>query len=155
MNNLYQRLIEYSLRIISKKSYTELEIIKKLDSFCKRRSLDGSTVIEKVIDRLNELKYLDDARFIQNYTNDRINFAPRGKRLIRMELIKRGISKESLEKEFGRIEIDECELAKNLAAKYARKLEGLDKNKFRQRMFGFLGRKGFSPDTIYKVLTRC
>lgn len=98
-SSIYQRLIEYSLRIISKKSYTELEIRKKLDSFCKRRSLVGSTIIEKVIDRLNELKYLDDARFIQNYTNDRVNFAPRGRRLIKMELIKRGISKASLEKE--------------------------------------------------------
>lgn len=34
-NDAYQKLIEYALRIISRKNYTESEIRKKLDSFSK------------------------------------------------------------------------------------------------------------------------
>lgn len=151
MEKDYQKLLEYSLRILAKKDYTAWEMEKKLDSFCTRRSLDPSNK-ELVLSRLTELKYLDDNRFVQNYANSRINFAPRGKRLIQAELIKRGVAKNLINEEMKSMEINELEMAEKLAKKYSRKLIGLEQGKSKQRMLGFLGRRGFEIDTIYKIL---
>lgn len=155
-NDAYQKLIEYALRIISRKNYTESEIRKKLDSFSKRRSLDLEKEQDKVMDRLRELNYLNDSQFIRNYTNDRINFAPRAKRLIKLELLKRGVDREIVEKELNAIDIDEERLVKELTEKYMRRLkQKVDAQSLKRRLFGFLARKGFGPDAIYKALSDC
>lgn len=155
-DNSYQKLLEYSLKLLSRKSYTESEVRKKLDSFSKRRSLGSPEIEDQVIERLKELKYLDDKLFIKNYTNDRINFAPRSKSLIRMELIRRGVDRNMIDIEMNSIDFNEEKLAKDLARKYMKKFgQKVEGDKLKRRLFGFLSRKGFRPDAIYKAASDC
>ena len=70
----YQILLQYSFRLLGRKSYTEAEIADKLSQRIKRRKLaEGLPAAEKVITRLRELGYIDDkkiGRAISSYDID-------------------------------------------------------------------------------------
>src|SRR4051812_9407807 len=54
-------------------------------------------VIEKVIAKLKEQRFLNDEEFATWWIEQRTRITPRSMRLIRMELIQKGIDKETIE----------------------------------------------------------
>lgn len=130
MQKKYSSLMDYALRIISKKRYTISEMRKKLGGFLEREVKTGreeedvgsdpgagglleeqneapslpfsarSALVEVVIARLIELNYLNDLEYAQHYIADRARFRPRGKIMIQRELMARGVGKEELQKAF-------------------------------------------------------
>jgi regulatory protein len=105
-----------------------------------------------VVDRLRENGLLDDSRFAQTWVENRSEFRPRGKSLLRMELRQRGLQDEAIEAAIQ--SVDEGELAYQAGLKQARKLADLDWNQFRQKMYGFLARRGFDYEYISPVVER-
>ena len=117
-------------------------------------------VVSAVVSHLSDRGQLDDSRMSRAFARDRINLNPRGRRLIELELRKRGVStqvaREEVAEAFADEEVTEYELALPLARKWVsgkgqRALARHGYWKTRQRLFAFLARKGFPFGTISRV----
>jgi SOS response regulatory protein OraA/RecX len=170
-NEAYQKLLEYALKILSKKRYTEGKMREKLEQFFKKLEkkaeeesdglFSGLTVEEKdkifdeVFDRLRELKYLDDAAFAKDYIHDRVAFKPRGKFLLKRELRLKGLDGEIIDSALRDADIDESKMAAELLEKYSKKLEKLSGHARKAKAYQLLAARGFNPDSIYKAIASC
>ena len=112
----------------------------------------SAEVITGVVERLSRSGFLDDDRFAQAWVENRSEFRPRGGNLLRLELRQRGLQEEAIEDALQGI--DEEELAYRAGVKNARKLDGLDWNQFRKKMYSFLARRGFNYEIISPVVER-
>jgi regulatory protein len=79
-------------------------------------------------------------------------FHPRGKSALKMELRRKGLDEEVIGSVLNE-QVDEETLAFDAARKYARRLAGLEWPGFRQKLGGFLARRGFSYSTIAPVIS--
>ncbi len=111
-------------------------------------------IIARVIDELEEKRFLDDRAFAKLWIGDRITLKPSGKSLLIRELKSKGVSDAVIEEAFERLggAYDEYEIASPLARKKAGRLKGIDEEKAKKRLLDFLSRRGFSYDTIWKIL---
>lgn len=109
-------------------------------------------VIHRVISDLNETGLLDKKRFARMWIKDRLGFSGKGKRLITLELLKKGLKKEEIEEAFKNSDFDELEIAKKMAERYLSHLKDTDPLKGRKKLYDYLVRRGFSFEVIEKVL---
>ena len=151
-NSDYEKLLNYSFRLLSKKRYTVFEIERKLKYYSKRRAINEEDNIDKVIKRLFDLKYLNDQEYVNDFINSRIKFKPRGKFLIKKELILKGVKKELIDEIMNKDLINEEDIGSKLIEKNMYKWTNLDKRKRREKAFQLLSRKGIAVDSIYKIL---
>ena len=108
-------------------------------------------VIEEVIKRLQETNLLNDQQFAQAWVENRNTFRPRSRRALAMELRHKGLDDEVVQDTLNN-NVDENALALEAARKYVRKVQQLEWPNFRQRLGGFLGRRGFSYGIVAPVL---
>jgi len=125
---------------------------KKLDQYAKRRHIEDSSLIRRVLDRLIELRYLDDEQYAEDYVATRVKFKPRGKFLLTKELKSKGISPDMLEKVLNKSPIDELDMALQTLQKKEKQWGDLSHFKRKEKAFRFLATKGFDTDTIYKTV---
>ncbi|MBA4336485.1 hypothetical protein C0416_01790 [bacterium] len=151
MENCYQVLLQYALRLIARKRYTERELNKKLVA----KKVGDINDIASVIARLKELKYVDDGSFATDYISTRTKISPRGKQMLKMELRMKGVSHSFIADAIEKANIDEESLAKKVITKYEKRYVGLEKHKKKEKIMRLLISKGFKPDTIYKILDKC
>ncbi len=119
-----------------------------------RANLEKHEIPEAVIDatlkRLQENGLLNDQEFAQAWVENRNTFRPRSRRALSIELRRKGLDNEIVQKVLDE-NVNEDALALEAARKYVRKVQGLDWQDFRQKLGGFLGRRGFSYDVIAPV----
>ncbi|MBI4235633.1 RecX family transcriptional regulator [Candidatus Peregrinibacteria bacterium] len=119
------------------------------------REIHGAKLINEGVLRLEELGYLNDELYARDYLAQRIKLRPRGKILLRKELILKGIDKAIIEKGIFDSEIDEFELAKDLLLKKVKKLAKYDKKTQKSKAYTFLASRGFGRDAIYRAMESC
>jgi regulatory protein len=108
-------------------------------------------LVEGCIARLTELGMLDDAAFAQGWLESRDRARPRGQRLLRQELARKGIDRairdEALaERDIERPDADE-EAARRLLERHAAALARVpDPRARRQRAYALLARNGFDSE---------
>ena len=136
--DILERALQTALRFISYRPRSQQEVEQKLLS-----KEYAPPVVQKVIERLQTNGLVEDGQFAQTWIENRTEFRPRSRRLLAMELRQKGISDEIIEQSFDDLDSEE-KLALNAARKYAHRLNGLEREKFRMRMLGFLARRGFS-----------
>ncbi len=109
--------------------------------------------MEETVARLKESGLLNDAAFAKAWRSSRERHAPRSGYMIRQELAKRGVTGEVAEKALEGL--DEEDMAQRVGAKFLRRLAGLDRRAFYNRMMGYLRRRGFnyriSADTTARL----
>lgn len=135
---------------LAHKPRTETEVRRKL-----RRKDIGNRVIDEVIERLHELDYLDDEQYARDYAHNRFSNKGYGPIRIERELIDRGIDRHLAEKTVAEFfeEENEMEAAREQARKRWPRVAGeQDIRKQKRKLFGYLQRRGFSPDVIYQVV---
>ncbi len=98
-------------------------------------------------DLFSKLKYfelLDDAKFAKLWVENRNEFHPKSKRILKQELQIKGISRDVIDDVLGEIEIDESKIA----------LDMLKKKKYsdEKKMLGYLIRNGFSFEIAKKAV---
>ncbi len=110
--------------------------------------------IERTVDRLTTLGYLDDRNFAAAFARDRIRLRPCGVRRMKADLLSRGVSPrdadDGIESAMTEQDVNEHELLQRVASARASKLDDLDKGVARRRLFGYLSRRGFSSENIQK-----
>ena len=145
--NEFQKLLNRTLRLISRRPRSEKEIRDYL-----KRKKSPPKLIEAVIKKLKQLKQIDDSAFASWWVDQRTTFRPRGRFGLTMELRQKGIDKIIIEKAINKV--DELPLATKLAQKKLRVYKNLPRQEFYQKMSAFLARRGFSWETIKKVVAK-
>lgn len=107
-------------------------------------------VIDRVLERLNNVGLMDDEAFGRALISDQMKRKPAGPALLRSKLYEKGVDRSLIEKL-----VDEaCEQtdlvadAIRLAESKVRTMRRLDDATRRRRLYGALARRGFKSDTI-------
>jgi regulatory protein len=137
---------QYAFLLLSYKARTTTELKQRLAG--KGFSPD---VQSRTLERLVELKMVDDAGYARQFVQDRVSLSHKGKWRVRGELLKRGVAKEHIEEALA-VAPDETAAAREVAEKYLSRNRRLEPDVLRRRLYAFLARRGFSPDTIQRVL---
>lgn len=142
--------MKFAMKLISLRRRSVFEIEEKL----KEKGLEEN-VLEEILEELKGYKYLDDQQFAESYINDRMNFNPRGKFLIKKELQEKGVAENIIEKKLEELisKEREVESARKLAEKKLRIMGGKNgKNKTNQKIMSYLQSKGYSFEIISQVV---
>ena len=130
------------------KRYTKSEIERQLEG-------EGFSVaaIETSIAELIRSGHIRDRKYAENWIARRQKSNPRGKTLLKHELVDRGIDKETAEQVVAAVETeDETKVALQIAQKRAKQYKRLPTHVAKRRLHGFLGRRGFGADIVRQVL---
>lgn len=135
-----------AMRFLGYRTRSEAEIQRKLtdQGFAQQ-------VVDATVQRLKDNGFLGDTKFAQDWIENRTTFRPRSKRMLAIELRQKGVDDEVIEQALAETE-DEQVLAYQSATKYARRLAGMEWEKFRKRLGEYLIRRGFSYGTIVPIL---
>lgn len=114
-------------------------------------------IIERIIITLRKQNFLDDTAFAKWWVDQRIRFRPKAKRVIRLELLQKGVDKEIIDTLFssdeeGMPEVNELEQAKRLVEQRLRRYRGFTQQEVYQKLGGFLARRGYGWDIIKRSI---
>ena len=109
------------------------------------------------ITKLTEVGLLDDERFALAWVHTRDRLAPRGEWLIKQELKRKGIDEATIHKAFeerfeGGEEETEFKQAMRFVEKKLARYENLPRETRNRRLSSLLQRRGFSSDTVRRIL---
>lgn len=98
-----------------------------------------------VLDRFEEVRLIDDALFAQMWVRSRHSNRGLARRVLRHELLTKGVSKEDIEVALEQVD-DESErvAAEDLARRKIRSMSRLDRAASKRRLFAMLVRRGYS-----------
>jgi regulatory protein len=109
-------------------------------------------VIEKTIARLSEQNLSDDFTFAQFWTENRLSFKPKSKRLLKKELRDKKVAAEIIEQVTK--DIDDEKIAYELGSSRMPALAHLDYPDFYRRLASYLRYRGFSYQVIRDTAIR-
>lgn len=138
-----------AMRYVARRARTVTEVRRKL-----REKDHDEPAIEAAVARLKELGYLDDAAYAQEYVESRFRSKGYGPVRLRRELKQRGVGRHQIEDAMTCLdEGDVLEAARRHARKRWPRLSGEeDPRRRRQKLAGYLRRRGFSYDLIHRVI---
>ena len=136
-----------ALKFLSFRRRTEKEIRDKL----KGKGFNEKS-IKSTIDKLKGYDLINDSEFATAWVKERLAYKPRGKRLLKQELWKKGIRKDIIERVTDELCQDEDKSASELLEKIRRRYKNLEPKVARRRMLGVLLRRGFSYETAKNTL---
>jgi regulatory protein len=141
-------LYDRALRLLAARSRSTAEIRRRL-----RRDGDGAADrIERVVGTLVSRGFLDDAAHARAVTRSRVRSRAASSRRIEQELRRQGVASdvatEAVNEVFADEAVDEGAVALAVARKRAALLADLPAPVQRRRLYGFLARRGYSPDIV-------
>lgn len=151
--------MEVALRFLGTRPRTRHELALRL-----RRASVPEPVVERTLERLTELGYVDDAAFARWWGEQRDRHAPRGRRLLEAELRQRGVPRDVIEEyrvdhqeperspEDEALPGTETERARQALERHLRGRSLPDDPKAVQRIGMFLMRRGFDAETSRSVI---
>jgi regulatory protein len=114
----------------------------------------AADVAAQVVERMDELKLVDDAGFAETFVRDRVRLRPKGRRLLAQELRTKGVdadtAMDAIDGVMERAGASETDLARQAAARW-RPRPGEEPRKAKARLYAFLARRGFASDAIREV----
>jgi regulatory protein len=120
------------------------------------RYLRGKAIAEEVVAdvivRLEQARYLDDEAFAQFWVENREQFRPRGQRALRYELRQKGVSDRVINRVLSGLD-DEAAAWRAVEGRLDR-WANLPSAEFRQKVLGYLNRRGFDYGTISVTLAK-
>lgn len=136
-----------ALKFLSYRRRTEKEVKDKL----LKKGFDEKT-IKRTIERLKEYDLINDLEFATAWVKERLAYKPRGKKLLRQELWKKGIKKEIINQVTGELCQDEDKSAFELLEKIKTRYRNLEPQVAKSRIYGFLLRRGFSYESVNQAI---
>ncbi|MCY4552726.1 MAG: regulatory protein RecX [Candidatus Poribacteria bacterium] len=139
---------EDSRLTLKRKTYTKSEIERQL-----QREGFSADAIETSIVELIRSGHIRDRKYAENWIVRRQKSNPRGKTLLKRELVDKGIDRETAEQVIATVETeDETKVALEIAQKRAKQYKRLPTHVAKRRLHGFLARRGFGSDIVRQVL---
>jgi regulatory protein len=135
-----------AVRYLSLKLRTEKEVREKLlgegyDPDC----------TEKVIDELKAIGYINNTLYAQKFIFDRSKLKPLSKRMMRLELLSRGIDEETADEVLAGWKVEDSVVAQSLLKRKFGKYD-MSNEKTLRKAYMFLVHRGFSRETIKEAL---
>ena len=143
----FKKAKAHALQYLSYRDRSKWELNQYL---CKKEH--SPSVIQKTLDYLAELNYVDDQRFALQWGQYKINKNKLGKNRLYLELLGKGVNKEIIEDILSTLyeKNPEMELAVQCARKKWVTLKSFQEKKKKRLLVQYLQRKGFSSDIIYQ-----
>ncbi len=143
--------VELGIRYVARRRRFEREVREHL-----RKKGVPRAEIESGIERLRELGYVGDGETCRAWIRDRLRFAPRGRTLLRAELIRKGVGAGLVDETLAELlsSEDEVAVALDVLQRSARRPRGGDDDVTRRRLWAALGRRGFPADVCREALRR-
>jgi regulatory protein len=139
---------EQAYLLLSYRQRSRDEIRRKLSG----KGFDEAT-IASVLLSLSDEGLVDDSAFADAWIRSRQTSKPTGKRLLKWELRQKGVEPELVEDALQKLEPDEeYAAALRSARRRLQRIAATDRNAARQRLVGFLQRRGFDWDITRRVL---
>ena len=147
----YRQGLDRAFRLLAVRARSESELRSRLAG-----AGFAPEVVDAIVSRLRELGYVDDLAFAAAYVRSRSLGRRVGRRLLRHELVQKGVSAAVIEQTLAARSdqaerTDAAQLAQNLARR------GIDDSpeawaKRKRRIYATLVRRGFAPETAAAVV---
>lgn len=141
----YEGCLNAALLFLGYRPRSEAETRKRLQ----KHGYNGGE-IDRVVERLTSLGLLNDTAFAEYWKTNRTSFNPRGERMLKSELRHKGVDAGTIAEAVAGI--DEIANARRAGAARARTLPVTDYQIFRQKLGGYLHRRGFDYGVISKIV---
>lgn len=137
-----------AMNLLQKRAYTEKQLRDKLEEGCYPEK-----ILEEAIAYVKSYRYVDDVQYAVDYIS--CYEERKSAKMLEIQLLSKGVSKENIREAFARwreqggIQDEESMIRELLEKKhYDAECDIKEKN----RIYGFLLRKGFSPDKIQEAM---
>lgn len=147
---MYDNLMQYALRLITRKRYTQKELEIKL----KGRKIGTKKDCNKVIERLKELNYINDKQFAKDFIQTRLIVNPKGENLLKLELKLKGIDRRIVDDAIQNANINELKVALDVLERKKQAVKRTNGIKQKEKIMRLLSSRGFKLETIYKILEK-
>ena len=156
-STIFERYYNLSLRFLSYRPRSEKEIIDylKKKSSSVKTSEGQEKLIESIIKKLKEYKFIDDVEFAKFWIEQRTKFKHKPIRVIEYELKQKGINKDLIDEVLSSFESSkevDLESAKKLAEKKLDFYRSLNPKKRQEKVMSYLLRRGFNYEVVKKAL---
>lgn len=131
--------LEYALKLLSYRPRSEHEI-----SFRLKIKQVPVEKIALVIKKLKELKFIDDDQFVTWWQQQRDEFRPKSARILKLELIKKGIDSDTIASNLDDSYQTELDRATKAFQKKFKSLKTPMSYGTRQKVIRFMSARGFS-----------
>jgi len=145
---VYEEAKARAIKFLSLRLKTE----KELRDMLKQHRYDRETV-DKVVDELRSYGYINDRLYIHKYIYDRCRLKPKSKKLLKYELLKKGLPAEIIDEVLSDFNVDEYSIAENLVRKKFGKYDLNDKEIIK-KAYNFLKHRGFENTVIEEVFKK-
>ena len=143
----WQQCFDAALDFLSYRPRSESEVKQRLH----KRGFNPE-VINNVVTKLYENNLINDKVFALYWKNNREDFNPRSRSVVKHELLLKGVTREIADEIVS--EMDEEQNAYSAAVKKARVLRDKTYEEFRNRLYNYLKWRGFKFDIIARVTER-
>jgi regulatory protein len=137
-----------ALHFLEFRARSEEELKRHLLS---KRKFEAESV-ERTVEKLKEVRLIDDKSFAESWTRDRLTFKPRSRLMIQRELLLKGVDKETVGAVTG--DIDDGESAYQAGLKKARLLKNVEYPEFYRKLAAYLGRRGYGGEAVNGAVKR-
>ena len=141
----YHQVYKRAVRLIDHRPRSIAEVRRRMERQGIRPDL-----VEKAIGQLTAVGLLDDAEFARLWVENRETFRPRSHQMLRYELRQKGLDEKTIAQALE--QVDEEQSAHRLALERGRRLSHLDWSAFRQKLTGYLARRGYPYDIIRRAV---
>ena len=144
----FRKAREAALRYLSFRARTRQEVEERL----REKGFDENAV-HRAVERLEELRLIDDAEFAREWIRSRQRKGPVGRRRLALELRNKGVSGDVAEKALDELleGIDPYTSAAARLRRYRLRYACLDRTAALRRMMGLLDRWGFDGEIARKA----
>lgn len=146
----FGKVLDKVLKFISYRPRSEREI----SDYFKKNQV-GEYVKKPVIEKLKKYGYVDDGAFVDWWIKQRQEFRPRSKRVLMLELLKKGIDKNLIQEKLSEIEeSSEEQTCLRLAEKRKSYFKNLSSREAKIKLSQYLMRKGYGWDIVKTVVDK-
>ena len=141
------RAFDRAVRFLSYRPRSRMEV----ERYLRDKGMTDETIAH-VVARLEQMNYLDDEAFARFWVENREQFRPRSRRALRYELRQKGVDPRIIARVLS--EVDEEESAWHVIERRLPRWAGLERDELRQKIIGYLSRRGFDYELIVSIFER-
>ncbi len=151
------KLIDLALNFLSFRPRSQKEVEDYLTKKISQREnikfaqAKESNLISDAILKLKKYKYINDIEFAKWWVASRGKSRPKGKLFVKIELLKKGVSKELIDEVLQKAG-NQTNLALRAVEKKLKNWQNLSRLEFKNKVYRYLVSRGFDFDEINKVV---
>ena len=181
--SIRDKLLSYAFWLLGRRDYSEKEMRRKLETKIKLQSQKASPPqederfydlyekahnkvattkgsvtsiqVDEILEVLKRYNYIDDEKFTRMYITNRTSANPRGKYMIWRELNLKGISRDTFDKIWDAMAVDERDVAMEFLSRKRKVLSRYEGRKRKEKAAALLAGRGFSSDIVWDLARAC